>query len=329
MSLNNASIESPNNVTVIVMEDEASERLLEASCSKDGNNRKKKSIWKRFFRGSERSARSLGSRTAATSSSSNLANTRNLSFNCQDSVLSFDDENDDDLMLSNENFTMLAEGTVMDLMPAPVPNVAALEERDNIDCVEVCPRNSYYTVDEEDESPSEPFSPETQPIDVSILLEDAQEAARTGENRRSLDIYQEVLSRQDLDFTPIQMANLCYACTRLAYQLHEPETALRYAKRELAYTLKISKRRPTMAVSKCYHELACICRDGLGESDRALKFYKKALRIEDRIYQSITAQGMTSTSQAQEVLQHIQETKGCIGRILFEQGKVKEALWML
>lgn len=327
MSLN-TTMDSPN-VTVIVMEDEASERLLEASCRKHGSI-KKKSIWKRLFRGSERSARSLSSRTAATSSSSsNLAYTRNISFSCQDSVLSFD-ESDEDL-LSNEHVSLLAEETEAALRREPAPtDEAAPEAGESIDCIEVCACNSFFTVgDDEEEPSSEPLSRESQQIDVTLLLEDAQEAARAGENRRSLDTYQEVLSRQNLGFTPIQMANLCYACTRLSYQLQEPETALHYAERELAYTLKISKGRPTMAVSKCYHELARISRDGLGESDRALKFYKKALRIEDQVYRSITAEGTTRTSQAQEVLQHIRETKGCIGRILFEQGKVQEALWML
>ena len=68
---------------------------------------------------------------------------------------------------------------------------------------------------------------------------------------------------------------------------------------------------------------------GLGESDRAIKFYRKALRIEEQVYRSITAVGTARTAQAQEILQHIQETKECIGRILFEKGNIAEALGML
>jgi len=149
---------------------------------------------------------------------------------------------------------------------------------------------------------------------------------------------------------PVQRANLCYACTRLA---SDPVQALRYAKRELAWTKRATRRScgsdtntatttATLAVSKCYHEIARIARNGLGDSEQALRYYRTALRLEEAAYRDILELAriknedihdsdttMAMAAAKQEVLQNIQETKGCIGRILFEQGKVKEALWML
>ena len=317
----------PNNVTVIVMEDETSERLLEATCGKHHEilDKRKKSLWKRLFRGSERSARSLGSRTAATSgSSSNPArySVRNLSSSSHDSVLSCDDEDDNNYVFSaNLSFLALSE-----------QNDAELPQQDCMDCAEICECNSFSTeLAEQDEPSIAELNDVHQPLDVLALLEESQAARVAGDYGRALDLYERVLSLEhNLQLTLIQMANLCYACTRLAFQLHDYHAALHYAERELGYTLQICQGRPTMAVSKCYHELARISRVGLGESDSALKFYKKALRIEHQVYESITAQGTTvRTTPAQEVLQHIQETKGCIGRILFEKGNVEEALWML
>ena len=328
MNLN--AMESPNTVTVIVMEDEASARLLEGSCSERSMDKKKKSLWKRLFSASERSARSLGSRTAYTSgSSSNRASlsARNLSSSCHDSVLSCDDEDDDCLFCPDESFAALTTEQE-EVLQSPQSDGEQESENDVVDCADVCAVNSFSAIAGPDTPPEEELNDESRLLNAEALLEEAQAARIEGDNRRALDLYERVLF-QELDFSPIQMANLCYACTWLAFHLQEPRAALHYAKRELAYTLQISQEQPTMAVSKCYHELARISRVGLGESDRAIKFYRKALRIEEQVYRSITAVGTARTAQAQEILQHIQETKECIGRILFEKGNIAEALGML
>lgn len=330
MNLN--AMESPNAVTVIVMEDEASARLLEGvSCHDHGMDKKKKSLWKRLFSASERSARSLGSRTVNTSGScSNRASlsARNFSSSCHDSVLSCDDEDDDDLFYPNESFAShMTEQE--EVLQSPQSCSQQELENDIVEFVDVCAVNSFSAIlAGQDELPEGEVNGESRLINTLTLLEEAESARLEGDYRRSLDLYERVLS-QEFDLSPVQMANLCYACTWLAFHLQEPRNALFYAKRELGYTQLISQGRPTMAVGKCYHELARISRVGLGESDRAIKFYRKALRIEEQVYRSVTAQGAARTTQAQEILQHIQETKECIGRILFEKGNIAEALGML
>ena len=354
-------------------------------------SRRRRSLWGRLFRSSSSSSRATSNRSLSTAVTSDVRSTTRSCLSCQDSMVSYDEEEEEDdepstttddeeedestnvavplVWLEEEDAcatTVPQEEQELTDCCEPVESSLTDNENDTNDCLEVCACHSYCgggissstAVGEEDEaSPSkEPASSSQEAfLDVPRLLEQAEMAYLAGDRQRCLEIYETVLQSSPSEHSPnyldpVQRANLCYACTRLA---SDPVQALRYAKRELAWTKRATRSScgsdtntatttATLAVSKCYHELARIAKTGLGESDLALRYYRTALRLEEAAYRNILELAriknedihdsdttMAMAAAKQEVLQNIQETKGCIGRILFEQGKVKEALWML
>lgn len=295
--------------------------------------------WKRLFRGSpeQRSALSLATATTA------LIPTRSLSYR-DGSVLSSDDDDDDNEIEEVEievdekrGIIVVHDALQQEDVIAPLPTFGFEQPPDN-DTMTIetkqCIHPSY---------PAYPEASSTLPVHKlpTVLsstnlqmLKEAQQAQGVGDYCRCLELYQNLLtdirkdSYQSKQGDLIQLANLCYACTRLATQIQEPDHALWFAEQELWYTLQLSQGRATLAVSKCQHELGRIARTGLGESERALYYYKQALRTERTVYQRKMSERACPASIV-EVRQHIQETKECIGRILFELGKIPEAIGML
>lgn len=211
-------------------------------------------------------------------------------------------------------------------------------------------------------------------VDDWIL--EAQECMVNGEYKQTLRLYRAIVKfkEENLSLNPtstsavvalptttdfvadsmhlVELANLCYACTRCANLTHDYTSALYWAQRELRYTFLVAGGCPSLAITASYLELARLCRVGMGDSKQALRFYRAAMQTNQAC---LTAwreavdkcpdcgSGHTSNTNActssawckkhracrNEIQQHIQETKECIGRVYFEMGNMDAALRMI
>jgi tetratricopeptide (TPR) repeat protein len=202
-------------------------------------------------------------------------------------------------------------------------------------------------------------------LTIEELLDRASALSIEKEYRQALTMYQHVFQRRRCspDATsssqPADMANLCFACTKLCERLSDFEMAMQYAQYELEYTQQIQQQ--SLAVARCYHELATLSKYGLGNLEEALSYYQKAFTVEQACWEQANRaarecpqcspkprrmkRGGTPSfgycnnsnhhfcDQHQAALEEVEywmrESKNCIGRTSFELGYLDRALEML
>ena len=178
---------------------------------------------------------------------------------------------------------------------------------------------------------------------------------RTGRVEESLEAYQRILQhslgQQQQQQHPnnhspptADQANMLYACGKLSVRLCRYEEALEYYQRELKVTRAVTSGHARLAVARIHHEMARVSKEGMGDSEQALGYYKQAHAVERLVYQSLqvavqecsscrccsngkqTVHCVTHESRTQEVAQQMQDTKRNMGRIHFELGDLDQAV---
>jgi hypothetical protein len=199
---------------------------------------------------------------------------------------------------------------------------------------------------------------DTASAEVKEMVREAQEHMAVGEYEQALEIYRRVMKMQEQKqpICPVDLANACYACTRCAFLRQDYDMAFHYALRELFYTKQCSNGVPTLAVAESYHEVARICKVGLGDLAQALRYYRAALstgysclerahgnqsecdHCQQYSGQSDSSVGSGSATKSlctmhraaqTEIHEQIQDSKQCIGRIYFEMGNFDAAMRMI
>jgi tetratricopeptide (TPR) repeat protein len=232
---------------------------------------------------------------------------------------------------------------------------------------------SVTSIPEWEEEPSSEVGGETDDgeesddLTIEELLDRASALSIQKEYRKALNMYQHAFHRRRCSFEnassfphPADMANLCFACTKLCERLSDFEMAMQYAQCELEYTQQIQQQ--SLAVARCYHELAKLSKYGLGNLEEALSYYQKAYTVEQACWEQARRVarecpqcsrkprqkkrgGMPATGYCnynnnnnlcdhhqtalEEVEYWMRESKNCIGRTSFELGYLDRALEML
>jgi len=155
--------------------------------------------------------------------------------------------------------------------------------------------------------------------------------------------------------------NLLYTCARILKKLHRYREAARYLEQEAELTSRYISRKDDvtsrkssnnkdsvsltksspgdhLALSTLYHELAALYRNGIGNMNKALLYYQRALHVEMAAFRDLSSSSVLPVassaigrqqqphpthaqelqSRRNELLRHIQETKRKIGKMHFE-----------
>mmetsp|Transcript_14436 Transcript_14436/g.22549 ORF Transcript_14436/g.22549 Transcript_14436/m.22549 type:complete len:531 (+) Transcript_14436:132-1724(+) len=175
-------------------------------------------------------------------------------------------------------------------------------------------------------------------IQTSVHQAKAELLLRNGRVTECLQVYNELLVHLRTTKGPVSpdVAKTLYGMGRICVKAHWYQEAVSYFAHELQVT-KLLYGKHDNEVARILHELARIYDEELGEYERGLRFYKKALKIETVVLENcreehvaIQASGgkLTAkhTKRLRECQNQIGETQKLIGRIHYKSGNFGMAM---
>jgi tetratricopeptide (TPR) repeat protein len=195
--------------------------------------------------------------------------------------------------------------------------------------------------------------------DCRELLSRADECSSVGDYETALSHYEQVLEELLVSSPgqqqqqpkeeaaaaadPSLVATLCYACAKLAVKLQRYDAAVHYYLQEVHYQSQRQRDDEECldalsAVSRCYHDVARIQQFERCDPSQALLHYGTAWHVERALAKALKRQvaacaecgrdrGCPQHAPLLEEISHrLQETSACMGRILFEQGNLEQAM---
>ena len=161
-----------------------------------------------------------------------------------------------------------------------------------------------------------------------LVILQAEVLGRQGKYSESLATYQSVLRAYEQDVTAgdcVLCARLYYTCGRLSVYLKHFEQAIDYYTKELQLTRAILK--DSLSVARIYHELARVAKEGIGDWERALGYLQQAFLIEVEVWKNArNASSKEHQDDFADVTAQMNDTKKCMGKILFALGRIDEAI---
>lgn len=155
-------------------------------------------------------------------------------------------------------------------------------------------------------------------LTTAMLQAKAHTLYKLGDSPHCLVVYKSLLSR--VKHCPSDAAKIYYTMGRICCKSGEYENALFYFKQELKLT-KSALGKYHYENSRIYHDLGRIHDEALGNYEQGLKYYTKALKVEQRCLKKLPP----SREIRNEVSMQILETQRCIGRIHYKQGEFNKA----
>lgn len=178
----------------------------------------------------------------------------------------------------------------------------------------------------------------------SLMMLKANILGRMGLYPESLKCYQQLLRLADTasegaaQLTLADRANVMYACGRLCASMKDYTLAIDYYKEELTATVDFVGSDAHPSVSRIYHQIAHVYKEGLGELSSSLEHLKLALQSEvaclgnaERARASCPnctklAHCPAHHDAVQQAQQQLCETKRRMGRIHYELGDLNQAI---
>lgn len=159
----------------------------------------------------------------------------------------------------------------------------------------------------------------------------------------ALEQFQSLLEAGDL--SDCDIVKVLYALGKLSAKVGLYEQAIQYYQMELEQTTKLSDDHfPTVhdrneTAAKVLDNMAKVAQRGLGEAALAHKYTKAALHLRITVYRQLIQQNQRQDAEQRhdpatarrllEAKAAVQETKRNLGRILFEEGHVNQAVQMM
>lgn len=153
---------------------------------------------------------------------------------------------------------------------------------------------------------------------------------------------------QEDGLSTMETVKLLYAMGRLSAKLGKYEQALEYHQAELEMTVDLvdqmegAEGESNEAVAKVLDGMAKLAKNGLGDPGLAIEYHKAALKIRADLYRQTVHECDCCASckqmqkpcrvharQLKEVNIALQENRRSMGRILFEEGQVDQAVQMI
>mmetsp|Transcript_5870 Transcript_5870/g.8303 ORF Transcript_5870/g.8303 Transcript_5870/m.8303 type:complete len:547 (+) Transcript_5870:167-1807(+) len=197
------------------------------------------------------------------------------------------------------------------------------------------------TMDHQDEdttSTSSGVKQSEEEMQINLYQAKAELLLRNGRVTECLQTYNELLVHLRTVKGPVcpEVAKTLYGMGRICAKVHWYQEAVSYFAHELQVT-KLLYGKHDIEVARILHELARIYDEELGEYDRGLRFYKKALKVETVVLErcrdeqkSCESCGLKSCANHMKRLREYQnqigETQKLIGRIHYKSGNFGMAM---
>jgi tetratricopeptide (TPR) repeat protein len=157
-------------------------------------------------------------------------------------------------------------------------------------------------------------------LTTKMLQAKAHVLLQLGNVDESLAVYKSLCPKLK---QPSDVAKIYYTMACICRKHGRHDESLAFFKSELKVTKSapLGKQHHVEATCRIYHDMARIHDECLGDYEASLKYYAKALKVQQRALKKCT-----NPVDEKELLGQILETQQCMGRIHYKRGEFTQAL---